>query len=286
MVHGLNQEHRYPDFLCIGAQKAGTSWLDENLRRHPGLWLPPMKELQYFSDLHIPAARKWTARQRRRRATPILRHHMARLAPEEWDFRYIARVADLVAGPINDFWYGRMFALAEPEQVCGEVTPDYCTLPDEGIRHVLRLSPAVKIILSLRDPIERCWSHIRMTAGAKEAADVDALVRMARHADQVSRADYPAMIAHWREFIPEERFLVIFMDDIVAAPATVLDAVCAFLGVAPKRFAKAGEVVHPGVARDMPPAVYATLKERLAPIYDRLGVLYPEIGARWTARHY
>ncbi|MHC4949030.1 MAG: sulfotransferase family protein [Planctomycetota bacterium] len=37
-----------PDFLGIGAQKAGTTWLYENLRAHPGLFLPETKELHYF----------------------------------------------------------------------------------------------------------------------------------------------------------------------------------------------------------------------------------------------
>ncbi|OGT83573.1 MAG: hypothetical protein A3H91_02535 [Gammaproteobacteria bacterium RIFCSPLOWO2_02_FULL_61_13] len=37
-----------PDFLCIGAQKAGTTWLYENLRRHPEIFLPHRKELHYF----------------------------------------------------------------------------------------------------------------------------------------------------------------------------------------------------------------------------------------------
>ena len=41
----------FPRFLCIGAQKAGTSWLNHNLRAHPGLWLPPRKELHYFDRL-------------------------------------------------------------------------------------------------------------------------------------------------------------------------------------------------------------------------------------------
>src|SRR5262245_13183400 len=39
---------RFPDFLGIGAQKAGTTWLYEQLRRHPDVWLPPEKELHYF----------------------------------------------------------------------------------------------------------------------------------------------------------------------------------------------------------------------------------------------
>lgn len=42
-----------PDFLGIGAQKAGTTWLHENLRCHPELYLPDAKELHYFDwDFH------------------------------------------------------------------------------------------------------------------------------------------------------------------------------------------------------------------------------------------
>jgi hypothetical protein len=37
-----------PEFLGIGAQKAGTTWLHENLRHHPGLYLPAEKEIHYF----------------------------------------------------------------------------------------------------------------------------------------------------------------------------------------------------------------------------------------------
>lgn len=45
-------EGRFPDFLGIGAQKAGTTWLFENLRCHPELFLPAHKELHFF-DLHM-----------------------------------------------------------------------------------------------------------------------------------------------------------------------------------------------------------------------------------------
>jgi hypothetical protein len=43
--------HELPHFLGIGAQKSATSWLDRCLRAHPGLWLPPIKELHYFTHL-------------------------------------------------------------------------------------------------------------------------------------------------------------------------------------------------------------------------------------------
>ena len=38
---------RFPDFLGIGAQKAGTTWLYENLRCHEGAYLPGSKELAF-----------------------------------------------------------------------------------------------------------------------------------------------------------------------------------------------------------------------------------------------
>src|SRR2546423_15293863 len=72
-----------PDFLCIGAQRAGTGWLYEQLRNHPDFWMPPMKELHYFDRLgsatavtgkrSLPLARKQQqrveiARQRARDA--------------------------------------------------------------------------------------------------------------------------------------------------------------------------------------------------------------------------
>ena len=40
-----------PDFLCVGAQKAGTSWLFHQLTLHPDFWMPPVKEVHYFDSL-------------------------------------------------------------------------------------------------------------------------------------------------------------------------------------------------------------------------------------------
>ena len=48
-----------PDFLCIGAQKAGTSWLDVMLRQHPGVFLPPMKEVHFYDFIYLPEHRRW-----------------------------------------------------------------------------------------------------------------------------------------------------------------------------------------------------------------------------------
>jgi hypothetical protein len=51
-----------PDFLGIGAQKAGTTWLWENLRRHPEIFVPDKKELHYFDNKFDRSLRYYTQR--------------------------------------------------------------------------------------------------------------------------------------------------------------------------------------------------------------------------------
>lgn len=48
-----------PDFLGIGAQKAGTTWLHDNLRCHPELFLPARKELHYFDRKFADSLRSY-----------------------------------------------------------------------------------------------------------------------------------------------------------------------------------------------------------------------------------
>jgi hypothetical protein len=279
---------RYPDFICIGAQKAGTTWLDRNLRNHPEIWLPPVKEVQYFNDLYVPASRKWTGRYRKERGSTVFAHHLKNTPRGSWDYRFLARTADIIAGPISDEWYGRIFTGAQQNQICGEITPDYCTLPGEGIEHILKLAPEVKIIFSMRDPIERSWSHIRMLLRNRNTTSLEEAERFAVNPDIFQRADYPTIIANWRKHVAKERFLVIFMDNIGENPNKVLRRVCDFLGASYNhQFFKASDnPIHVGETQEMPPSVEAILKEKLLPIYEKFAVLYPKVGEAWMARHY
>jgi sulfotransferase family protein len=52
-----------PDYLIIGAPKAGTTWLASNLAHHPDIYLPPEKELKYFSSNYMRFSADWYANQ-------------------------------------------------------------------------------------------------------------------------------------------------------------------------------------------------------------------------------
>jgi len=56
-ARGLGRPPRLPDFLGIGAQKSGTTWLHTQLATHPALHLPDEKEVHYFDwNFHRPLA--------------------------------------------------------------------------------------------------------------------------------------------------------------------------------------------------------------------------------------
>ena len=50
--------NNFPDFLGIGAQKSGTTWLWANMLMHPNIYLPPNKEIHFF-DLHFEEGLDW-----------------------------------------------------------------------------------------------------------------------------------------------------------------------------------------------------------------------------------
>ena len=71
-----------PDFLCVGAQKAGTSWLYKQLSGHPDFWMPPWKELHYLNQPghapFIPALRN------RDKRDPLFFENLTEAASESW----------------------------------------------------------------------------------------------------------------------------------------------------------------------------------------------------------
>lgn len=254
---------RFPDFLCIGAQKAGTTWLDANLRRHPGIWMPWIKELQYFNDVHIPAHRAWTRRHRHFHGERAAERERRRAGEAGPDPRVMERIGSIISDPVSDDWYGAIFAHAAPGQICGEVTPEYSLLPPEGIAHVKRLNPAMKIIFLMRDPVERCWSHLRMLARGRADFDYMAAVR---NPDVLERSNYSRILRDWTAAFGERQVLTVWIEEVAAAPEAFLRQVVGFLGLEwhARVGARAGERVFVGPEVGMPEGLKKVLSSHLS----------------------
>ena len=112
-------DERWPDFFIVGAPRAGTTSLYEYLRNVPGIFLPKIKEPNYFS-LSI-------------------------------DQKYIPR-------PVrNKQKYLNLFKDARGQKT-GEASPQYLWDP-KAAKLIHDIAPNARIIIMIRDPIKRAHSH-------------------------------------------------------------------------------------------------------------------------------
>jgi hypothetical protein len=201
-----------PDFLIAGVPKAGTTALHAALVRHPQLFLPAVKEPKFFlSDGPPPVAGGPGDAQ-------TYQEHL-------W------RQAD----------YEALFDRAPAGALRGEATPFYLYDLDSHDR-IRALVPDVRLILLLRDPVDRAhsnWTHL-WNAGLEPEADFLTACRAeeqrkaAGWADfwhYISQGRYGRQVAHLLTVFPRERVLLLRYRELKDAPDATLDRVCAFLGV-------------------------------------------------------
>ncbi len=211
-----------PDFLCVGAHKAGTTWLYQQLDSHPDFWMPPVKELHYFDQL----SRVQRGGGPRRR--------------DERDLRFLEGLKKLSAEPGIDLEnYGRLF---EPKAslLSGDISPNYSTLNDEIIRQIVGYFPNLKVIFLARDPVERVWSHLSMEVHyrqieAFDPTNIDELDRNLLRRGMLLRSYPSAVVARWKRHVRPEQFRVYFFDDLQSNPAELRRSIVRFLGADPDK---------------------------------------------------
>ena len=243
----MNSKIQHPNFLCIGLEKAGTSWLYQNLKQHPQVFLPPVKEIRFFwerfflsdqnlakrltgSHWHYVLFQKYLRNRLRfylkngGRLFLMEREILERLI---WDLKYLFF-------PHTERWYSSLFKVEE-YKITGDITPLYFQLPEEEIHRISKSFPDLKIIILLRNPIDRAWSKAKMNLckhRSREFEEVKA-EEFYSHFDEVfdNLSSYTALICLWEKYFPQENVHVNFYDKLVQAPLTFLTDICNFLNI-------------------------------------------------------
>ena len=151
MIEPISQ----PNFLCIGAQKAGTTWLYNALKMHNDVWLPPLKELHYFD---ISKSNNYKNEKLKEIKTNIDKI----IAGQNVNYARLKCLSKLfLSEKVTDEIYLSIFQDKHAIAI-GEITPSYSTLNESEVKHIYDLLGDLKIIFILRDPISRAWSQVRM----------------------------------------------------------------------------------------------------------------------------
>lgn len=263
---------RKPRVLCIGAQKAGTSWLHEQLNSHPAIWTTPFKEVHYFNARHRPGDRKWMPWHFRQaiRATELRFDARKQQMPDEL-VRYLL---DMTQEPMfTPGWYRRAFAPAPRRCLPLDTTPEYSTLPPEGVAEVAAFLPRARFIYLIRDPVSRAISQLRMNLSRRRKLPRTQAGYLAHldDPDLADRGDYATYVPRWRAHFGPDRLLFLPYGRIATDPLGLMREVEAFLGLSAHDYPRLRAQIHRGAsAPAFPDAGREILRARFAAQYDFL----------------
>lgn len=236
-----------PDFLIIGGQRCGTTSLYNYLLGHPQVLAPLVKEPQFFTY-------QWT------RGTSWYRAqfptNLRRRSPRPGGGR----------------------------AVTFEATPYYLFHPCAAERAATVL-PAAKLVVLLRDPVERAYSHYQHSvrqhmesvpfdealeleparlAGEEERLRADSTYHGTNHRvfSYLARGLYADQLERWLPHFPRESMLILRSEDLFTDPARTFRETLGFLGLPP--WEPAEFRVHTKRSADRSAGISADTRRRLA----------------------
>ncbi|MBL4917363.1 sulfotransferase [Szabonella alba] len=279
--------------LCVGATKAGTTWLYNHLSAHPDCHLRAIKELHYFDTLESGAFERQLkvhtgfAQKLMRQVDKAKGASRDRALQKLADVNDWAEVLDRRCEDIPAYLaYLEGGRGARP--VMADITPSYGMLPEARLRGMAGMAPDVRFLYLLRDPVSRLWSQVRMMA-ARAARAMDSVPDLAfamlddvlagRRKGALERGDYAATLERLRAVAAPGRRLVLFQEELLSLPG--LSRLCDWLDIrsAPADF---GTRVLAGPELAMPEAQRARARSILRPQYEYVARHYAErLPASW-----
>lgn len=206
----MQSSSELPNFLVIGAAKAGTTSLYRYLKTHPGIYLSTIKEPRYFA---FPETRPFFVGPGSKRLNII------------WEIEN----------------YRQLFAGRTSEPAVGEMSPQYL-YRECSPGAIRRLIPEAKLIAILRDPADRAYSHFchsrrdgREPLSSFAAALAVEEKRIAAgwwfNSHYRNCGYYAKQLKRYFELFPPEQILVLLYDDMVSDCPGLLRRICVFLGI-------------------------------------------------------
>lgn len=258
----------FPDFLILGPQRTGTTWIYHNLKKHPQIFLPRKKETYYFTTLNRPDHPHYECECLDdfldRHLTERFRHRLKR----HWDS--LRRCRELYRPSVR-----------------GEATATNALLAADTIRELRAINPDLKAVLMLRDPIDRAWSHARkdlLRKTGRRPAEVTAAeyTRFFRAGGQRGLASYVELLRTWTSELKPGHLFAGEFEMIASRPDELLTGLHRFLGVrsGPRYFNRhLAERINPAGENDIPEAALTSLTQVLAEEIDQYAGLRPLFSA-------
>jgi hypothetical protein len=228
--------------MIIGAQKSGTTALDSYLRFHPEIGLPVKKELHHFNN------------ERNSRLPEAIR---------------------------NTYYHQFFPDFDNPDKLLGESTPNYMMYPHYMDR-IHAYNPALKLVVILRDPVSRAYSHWNMQrdngiehrsfegAVMMNFIDIKNEIPTDYRFTYLQRGEYAQQLKYINTLFPREQVLVLFQQDLRTNPLDTMNQITQFLGVSPFKRIASRHVNQRKYPKPMSESIKQKLKDHFLPHIEEL----------------
>lgn len=183
------------DFIGVGAPRCGTTWIAECLMQHPEIGFPETKELNYFSKTRANGK-------------------------SDYDLNGIDK-------------YLKIFEKCKNKKIVGEYSTYY--MVDLNVARIIKKHfPNVKIIICLREPVERAFSDWknRKFSHLTEKRNFETAFFEENGLDSYKeRGMYHKQIKNYLELFPKKNIQIILMEEIEKNPEKVIRGLYKFLGI-------------------------------------------------------
>lgn len=243
-----------PDFIIVGAQKCGTTSLYHYLAQHPQVVPSKTKEIHYF-DLNYDKGDDW----------------------------------------YHDFFPARRTRLLQmmknKKMITGEASPYYIFHP-LAIKRIYDYNRKIKIIVLLRNPVERTWSHFRFAKQCEQeqlcfsealrcedgriVGEEEKMLHNEeyqslnyQHCSYRKRSEYYDQIKRLLEYFNHNNILILKSEDLFSDPQNIMDEVCGFLRI--QKISGNYQVRNEGKVKEViDPEIEHELRDHFRPYNEKL----------------
>ncbi|WP_027958908.1 MULTISPECIES: sulfotransferase domain-containing protein [unclassified Halomonas] len=266
-------------FLSVGAMKAGTTWLYEQLKDHPDIYFTPEKEIHYFAN-KVGIENQLNQRNRILKLKGVMEKY-AKGNP-----KYISENIDEItwyanyAHPreVSNEWYKGLFNQNYSKRYSADFSNLYCQMGDDGWENVHKVAKNVKVIYTLRDPISRLWSHYKfhMKWVNREDEALDAGFQNFKELLDKEyfwiNAEYAKNYTLLKNNVSKDNLMLLYFEDFRQNPVQKLHDVQTFLGI--KAFdiepAKLNKKINKTKSFDLPDEWSDYMKHKLSPLFNEM----------------
>ena len=205
---------RWPNFFIVGAPRAGSSSLFEYLKDIKGIYMAPNKDPNHFS---------------------------VNVDPDLLILRVYRDKKE----------YLKLFDRVTDEKAIGDATPTYLWDPDAP-KLIHDVVPDAKIIIMLRDPLQRAYSHFLklVSSGTDQFPFIDSIKRAVKAPPDfsgrvVDAGMYYEQVKRYLEIFPREQIKIFVFEEFVKEPKKVVKEILDFIGIDEPVPESVGQVHNP-----------------------------------------